>query len=90
LWVFSHSFKEQGKKSRHAPSMPCFQNANRQSGTSLHRCVRRVTLKIVTNSVAESWENETDKRVIRVVIEDSGFVSVFICSELTIDLKSFS
>lgn len=49
-----------------------------------------MTLKIVTNSVAESSGNETDKRVSRVVNKDSGSVSVFICSDVTIDLKSFS
>ena len=88
--VFSPSFKDQDNKSRHSPSKLCFQNANRQSGTFFHRCVRHVTLKIVTNSVAASSENETDKRVSRVVIEDSVSVSVFICSEVTIELKSFS
>ena len=61
--VFSHFFKEYDSNSRHAPGTLCFQNANRQSGTSFHPCVRHVTVKIVTNSVTASLENETDKRV---------------------------
>ena len=76
--------------SRHTPSTLCFQNANRQTGTSFHRRVRHVTLKFVTNSVDESSENETDKSLSRVMIEDFRSVSVFMCSEVTIRLKSFS